>query len=85
MTDEEKSASPWAVLTGDTLFIGDVGRPDLSPKHTPAELAGMLYDSLHGKLLKLWTTCWSIRRTERGRCAERICAQSGRRPSARSG
>jgi hydroxyacylglutathione hydrolase len=53
VTDEEKSSSPWAVLTGDTLFIGDVGRPDLSPKHTPAQLAGMLFDSLHNKLLKL--------------------------------
>ena len=53
VTDEEKSAEPWAVLTGDTLFIGDVGRPDLSPGHTPAELAGLLYDSLHHKLLKL--------------------------------
>ncbi|MGC2196560.1 MAG: rhodanese-like domain-containing protein [Terriglobales bacterium] len=53
VTDEEKSQSPWAVLTGDTLFIGDVGRPDLSESHTPAELAGMLYDSLHNKLLKL--------------------------------
>src|SRR5215467_14926221 len=30
ITDEEKSSKPWAVLTGDTLFIGDVGRPDLS-------------------------------------------------------
>ncbi len=53
VTDEEKSAKPWAVLTGDTLFIGDVGRPDLSQSHSPAELAGMLYDSLHNKLLKL--------------------------------
>ncbi len=53
VTDEEKSAAPWAVLTGDTLFIGDVGRPDLSPRHTPAELAGLLYDSLHNKLLTL--------------------------------
>jgi rhodanese-related sulfurtransferase len=35
------------------LFIGDVGRPDLSPQHTPAQLAGMLYDSLHQKLLTL--------------------------------
>src|SRR5262249_34229842 len=42
-----------AVLTGDTLFIGDVGRPDLAKDHTPQELAGMLYDSLHGKLLAL--------------------------------
>jgi len=53
VTDREKSAEPWAVLTGDTLFIGDVGRPDLSPKHTPAQLAGLLYDSLHKKLLAL--------------------------------
>jgi hydroxyacylglutathione hydrolase len=53
VTDQEKSISPWAVLTGDTLFIGDVGRPDLSPRHTPAQLAGMLYDSLHTKLLTL--------------------------------
>lgn len=53
VTDQEKSPAAWAVLTGDTLFIGDVGRPDLSPKHSPAQLAGMLYDSLHDKLIKL--------------------------------
>jgi hydroxyacylglutathione hydrolase len=53
ITDEEKSSEPWAVLTGDTLFLGDVGRPDLSKRFTPAQLAGMLYDSLHNKILKL--------------------------------
>src|SRR5579872_1749846 len=53
ITDHEKSPHPWAVLTGDTLFIGDVGRPDLSKTHASQELAGMLYDSLHSKLLKL--------------------------------
>jgi glyoxylase-like metal-dependent hydrolase (beta-lactamase superfamily II)/rhodanese-related sulfurtransferase len=53
ITDHERSAQPWAVLTGDTLFLGDVGRPDLSRTHTPAQLAGLLYDSLHQKLLKL--------------------------------
>ena len=53
VSDEERSHEPWAVLTGDTLFIGDVGRPDLSPSHTPQELAGLLYDSLHQKLLTL--------------------------------
>jgi hydroxyacylglutathione hydrolase len=53
ITDEERSPRPWAVLTGDTLFLGDVGRPDLSKAHTPAELAGLLYDSLHRKLLTL--------------------------------
>jgi hydroxyacylglutathione hydrolase len=51
VTDTQKSSAPWAVLTGDTLFIGDVGRPDLSPRHTPAQLAGLLYDSLHTKLM----------------------------------
>jgi hydroxyacylglutathione hydrolase len=51
--DDEKSSKPYAVLTGDTLFLGDVGRPDLSKAHTPTELAGMLYDSLHRKLLAL--------------------------------
>jgi hydroxyacylglutathione hydrolase len=51
--DEEKSAKPWAVLTGDTVFIGDVGRPDLSERYAPAQLAGMLYESLHNKIFKL--------------------------------
>jgi glyoxylase-like metal-dependent hydrolase (beta-lactamase superfamily II)/rhodanese-related sulfurtransferase len=54
VTDEENGDVPQAVLTGDTLFIGDVGRPDLLGAQMSAEeLAGMLYDSLHGKLLKL--------------------------------
>ena len=53
LTDLDRSSDPWAVLTGDTLFLGDVGRPDLSPMHTPQQLAGMLYDSLHTKLLRL--------------------------------
>ena len=53
VTDEEKSQQPWAVLTGDTLFIGDVGRPDLSKTHTPQQLAGLMYESLHNKLLTL--------------------------------
>jgi hydroxyacylglutathione hydrolase len=48
-------AQPWGVLTGDTLFIGDVGRPDLlaSIGMTADELATKLYDSLHSKLLTL--------------------------------
>jgi glyoxylase-like metal-dependent hydrolase (beta-lactamase superfamily II)/rhodanese-related sulfurtransferase len=45
--------APIAVFTGDTLFIGDVGRPDLSPSKTPQELASLLFDSLHNKLLRL--------------------------------
>ena len=48
-------AAPFGVLTGDTLFIGDVGRPDLlsSIGYTREDLAGQLYDSLHSKLLTL--------------------------------
>ena len=53
IADEEKSANAWAVLTGDTLFLGDVGRPDLSQRYTAVQLAGMLYDSLRNKLLRL--------------------------------
>jgi glyoxylase-like metal-dependent hydrolase (beta-lactamase superfamily II)/rhodanese-related sulfurtransferase len=46
---------PAAVLTGDTLFVGDVGRPDLraSLGWSASELGAMLYDSLHRKLLTL--------------------------------
>ena len=46
---------PYAVLTGDTLFIGDVGRPDLraSLGWTAADLGSHLYDSVHDKLLPL--------------------------------
>lgn len=53
--DTEESPEPRLVLTGDTLFVGDVGRPDLSAArgHTKESMAAMLYDSLHGKLLKL--------------------------------
>jgi glyoxylase-like metal-dependent hydrolase (beta-lactamase superfamily II)/rhodanese-related sulfurtransferase len=46
---------PYGVMTGDTLFIGDVGRPDLlaSIGFTREELADKLYDSLHDKLMTL--------------------------------
>jgi len=46
---------PHAVLTGDTLFIGDVGRPDLRAAlgWTATELGGLLFDSLHNKLMAL--------------------------------
>jgi hydroxyacylglutathione hydrolase len=52
---EKDPAKPHAVLTGDTLFIGDVGRPDLraSLGWTANELGGHLYDSLQNKLLSL--------------------------------
>src|SRR5262249_55888561 len=54
--DGSKDAErPFAVLTGDTLFIGDVGRPDLfaSAGMSATDLAGALYDSLRDKLLAL--------------------------------
>ena len=52
---EQNSDAPHAVLTGDTLFIGDVGRPDLGASigWKAEDLAAMLYDSLHQKLLPL--------------------------------
>ena len=48
-------ADPYAVLTGDTLFVGDVGRPDLraSLGWSATDLGGLLYDSLRTKLLTL--------------------------------
>jgi hydroxyacylglutathione hydrolase len=53
--DNQVSNQPQKVLTGDTLFIGDVGRPDLAGGlgFTAQTMAGMMYDSLHQKLLKL--------------------------------
>jgi hydroxyacylglutathione hydrolase len=55
VTDTAGSAQPRLVLTGDTLFIGDVGRPDLAcgADASAEEMAGRLYDSLHAKLLTL--------------------------------
>jgi len=50
--DKSRSDSPVGVFVGDTLFVGDVGRPDLFPDMAE-ELAGKLFHSLHDKLLKL--------------------------------
>ncbi len=52
---EHPGAAPYGVLTGDTLFIGDVGRPDLlaSIGFTATELAESLYTSLHEQLMPL--------------------------------
>ena len=49
------SDEPQKILTGDCLFVGDVGRPDLAggKGYTPQMMAGMMYDTLHEKLLKL--------------------------------
>lgn len=51
VSDLRRSASPWFVVTGDTLFVGAVGRPDLAGREQ--EMAGLLHDSLHQRLLTL--------------------------------
>ncbi|MEV5596967.1 MBL fold metallo-hydrolase [Streptomyces sp. NPDC052496] len=53
--EQPDAEEPYGVLTGDTLFVGDVGRPDLlaAAGLTPQDMAGRLYHSLHGKLLTL--------------------------------
>ncbi len=51
VTDKRRGDEPWFVLTGDTLFVGSVGRPDLAGREKA--MAGILFDSLHGKLLTL--------------------------------
>jgi hydroxyacylglutathione hydrolase len=52
----DENQQPIAIFSGDTLFIGDVGRPDLAQKAvnmTQEELAGMLFDSLHNQIMPL--------------------------------
>jgi len=55
--DRSRGAAPWFVLTGDTLMVGDVGRPDLvlddADPDLPVRQAAMLYDSIVGRLLTL--------------------------------
>jgi glyoxylase-like metal-dependent hydrolase (beta-lactamase superfamily II) len=51
VADRRRSPEPWFVITGDTLFVGSVGRPDLAGRER--EMAGMLFDSLHSRLLSL--------------------------------
>jgi hydroxyacylglutathione hydrolase len=53
MTDLGQPERPGVLFSGDTLFIGDVGRPDLSANHTPQQLAALLYRSLWNKVLQL--------------------------------
>ena len=50
----DETGNPYCLFTGDTLFVGDVGRPDLSSGNlSKEELASIMYDSIHNKLLKL--------------------------------
>jgi len=53
---KDEAGEPYAIFSGDTLFIGDVGRPDLAQKKghlTEEDLAGWLYDSLRNKIMPL--------------------------------
>lgn len=56
VADRGRGPAPAALFCGDTLFVGDVGRPDLFPGMA-GKLASELYDSLHAKLLKLPESC----------------------------
>lgn len=56
VADRARGTDPVVVFCGDTLFVGDVGRPDLFPGRA-RELASKLYDSLHKKLMKLPDFC----------------------------
>lgn len=51
VTDLRRGGEPWFVVTGDTLFVGAVGRPDLAGQEQA--MAAQLYDSLHARLLGL--------------------------------
>ena len=53
VTDTTRAEEPWLALTGDTLFVGDIGRPDLVGVEAARGLAGDMHESLHGKILPL--------------------------------
>ena len=82
------AAAPHAVLTGDTLFIGDVGRPDLRAAlgWSATELGALLYDSLHDKLLALPDATLVYPAHGAGSlCGKALSARRRSRPSANSG
>ena len=65
---KDESGKDHAIFSGDTLFLGDVGRPDLAQKAatmTQEDLAGILFDSLRNKIMVLGRRCYRISRTWR--------------------
>ncbi|MCA9935520.1 MAG: MBL fold metallo-hydrolase [Ardenticatenaceae bacterium] len=52
VSDTTRSEEPWLAFTGDTLFVGDIGRPDLVGLEAARQLAGDMHDSLFHKLLQ---------------------------------
>ncbi|HJS20206.1 MAG TPA: MBL fold metallo-hydrolase [Anaerolineales bacterium] len=53
LADTRRTAEPWLALTGDTLFVGDIGRPDLVGAEAGRGLAEDMYDSLFNRILPL--------------------------------
>ncbi len=53
VTDTARSNDPWLILTGDCMFVGDIGRPDLAGEELIGDQVKNLYDSLYNKLGKL--------------------------------
>ncbi len=53
VVDKTRADEPWMALTGDTLFVGDAGRPDLVGLEAARELAGHMHDTLHNEYLTL--------------------------------
>lgn len=53
VADTTRADEPWMVLTGDTLFVGDAGRPDLVGLEAARGLAGDMHDTLHNEYLTL--------------------------------
>ncbi len=53
VVDKTRADEPWMALTGDTLFVGDAGRPDLVGIEAARELAGQMHDTLHNEYLTM--------------------------------
>jgi len=71
----DKNGKDYALFSGDTLFLGDVGRPDLAQKVgvlTEEDLAGFLYDSLRTKIMPLGDDVIVYPEIGRASCRERV-------------
>ncbi|MEO8391444.1 MAG: MBL fold metallo-hydrolase [Chloroflexota bacterium] len=70
VADVTRSETPWMALTGDTLFVGDVGRPDLVGIEAARDLAGQMHERrFRAAFCRSMTVCWCCRDMERDRCA----------------
>jgi hydroxyacylglutathione hydrolase len=86
VTDHRRGEEPWFVLTGDSLLVGDVGRPDLhaAADRSVEEMARTLYHSLHERLLVLPDHLLVYPSHYQGSCAAGGSPGTRRRPSASS-